>query len=117
MSKIKETLDFLKKEYSFSKKMLEEVQANIGIAAIDATGGAARILGDFAKLVYGVETPSLTEFSEFTEKLTETRRQQIQEKYGNILEHIIYGNLGIKNFEKQNMRGTVAILAQVFKPM
>ena len=65
----KSELDFLKKEYSFSKKMLEEVQANIGIAAIDAVGGSARILGDFAELVYGVKTPSLTEFSEFTEKL------------------------------------------------
>jgi hypothetical protein len=112
----KSELDFLKKEYSFSKKMLEEVQANIGIAAIDATGGAARILGDFAKLVYGVETPSLTEFSEFTEKLTQTRKQQIQEKYA--IEPVTFDNAfdsfeNMGTFITQETIGQAGILAML----
>ncbi len=112
----KSELDFLKKEYSFSKKMLEEVQANIGIAAIDAVGGSARILGDFAELVYGVKTPSLTEFSEFTEKLTETRRQQIQEKYA--IEPVTFENAfdsfeNMGTFITQETVGQAGILAML----
>ena len=112
----KSELDFLKKEYSFSKKMLEEVQANIGIAAIDAAGGSARILGDFAELVYGVKTPSLTEFSEFTEKLTETRRQQIQEKYA--IEPVTFENAfdsfeNMGTFITQETVGQAGVLAML----
>jgi len=112
----KSELNFLKKEYSFSKKMLEEVQANIGIAAIDAFGGSARILGDFAELVYGVKTPSLTEFSEFTEKLTETRRQQIQEKYA--IEPVTFENAfdsfeNMGTFITQETVGQAGILAML----
>ena len=112
----KSELDFLKKEYSFSKKMLEEVQANIGIAAIDAAGGSARILGDFAELVYGVKTPSLTEFSEFTEKLTETRKQQIQEKYA--IEPVTFENAfdsfeNMGTFITQETVGQAGVLAML----
>ena len=74
-------LKFLKQEYSLSKKMLEEVGVNIGIAGLDAVGGSARILGDFAELVYGAKTPSLEKFADYTGEISDKRREQIRQKY------------------------------------
>ena len=79
-------LKFLKQEYSLSKKMLEQVGANIGIAGLDAIGGSARILSDLRKIIQqglGQEGKEdiLDEFAAYTGKVSDERRAQIDKKY------------------------------------
>ena len=114
-------LKFLKQEYSLSKKMLEQVGANIGIAGLDAIGGSARVLSDLRKIIQqglGQEGKEdiLDEFAAYTGKISDERRAQIDKKYAMApitFENAFDGYENMSTFIAQETVGQAGILTML----